>query len=133
MAWYDKLNAYIKAAYVPDNDAQVAGEFLRTISKWWLEFARNILVVSTLAYFAVRSDSLALKIFAGSCIAALVFYLVSYANAGRFNFFPYIKRPKLHLLVNGVAWIIVYAALYYGSTLALMGVFGSLKDIIGAR
>jgi hypothetical protein len=40
-------------------------EFLESLFKIWLEFVRNAIVVTGLAFFAAKSDSILLKLFAG--------------------------------------------------------------------
>ena len=133
MAWTDKIKAYFAAAYVPGKGTQTISELVRTITRWWLEFTRNILVVATITFFAVQSDSWALKIFALIAIAALVLYATALSHHGHFNFFPYIKTPWLHRLINGFTWVALYVFLYVGGLQALIAIFASLKGFLSPR
>jgi hypothetical protein len=63
MSMLEKLNVYWNAAFVRHTGDYETALWFRHASRWWLDFFRNLVVVSTVYYLAERSDSTVLKIF----------------------------------------------------------------------
>lgn len=129
--WLDKVNAYFAAAYVPYRTDQQVGAFIRLVCRWWLEFARNVLVVATLGFLAEKSDSTSLKAFAIVTSIALIAYLSTYQQHGSFTFFPYIKRPRLRFWANSIVTLLVYAALIGAWWSVFNNALNALAKVVG--
>src|SRR3954451_8502488 len=115
MSAWDKLNAYFEAAFVRHTHDYNAAIMIQRLTKWWLEFARNILVVGGLYYLAEKSDSTALKIFSYINLAALFAYMTSHFNNWSFRLFPYIQKRALYNIVNLGIWLVFALGLSFGS------------------
>lgn len=113
MTWLDRVNAYFAAAYKPNTVGQQVGSWFRSASRWWMEFARNVLVVGTLLFLADKTNSIALKVFGLLTACAMVVYIYSFHQFGRIDLFPYIKDPKRHRWTNGIAWVAISTALFF--------------------
>jgi hypothetical protein len=123
----EKINNYWNAAFVRHTVDYETSLKARHATKWWLDFFRNLVVVSTVYYLAERSDSTVLKIFSYVYYAALLAFVSSYFNTWSFRFFPYIKNPKMNFWVNGLVWIVLALAVFVGCFAALGAVFRSLS------
>src|SRR4030095_17220850 len=123
----EKIDAYLQAAFVRHTSDYQTALWARHATKWWLDFFRNLVVVSTVYYLAERSDSTVLKIFSYAYYAALLGFVSSYFNTWSFRFFPYIKNPKTNFWVNGLIWIALALAVFQGCFIALGAVFTSLS------
>lgn len=123
----DKFVAYLNAAFVRHTSDYETALWARQATKWWLDFFRNLVVVSTVYYLAERSDSTVLKLFSYVYACALVAFVSSYFNTWSFRFFPYIKNPKTNFWVNLLIWVVLYMAVSIGCYIALAAVFKSLS------
>jgi hypothetical protein len=83
----EKLVAYLNAAFQRHQTDYEVSLWARQASKWWLDFFRNIVVVSTVYYLAERSDSTVLKVFSYAYYGALIWFVSSYFNTWSFRFF----------------------------------------------
>jgi hypothetical protein len=79
---------------------QKFSENLRAISKWLLEFIRNIAVVSAIKFFATRADSIALHVVAEVGAFAVAATLATYVTPYRFTGWDAIRNPTLRNTLN---------------------------------
>jgi hypothetical protein len=71
----DGLARYLNAAVGLRENA--FNDAIQRLCRWWLEFARNVLVVGGFLYIAVRSGDTALIIFAWISLGVLNIYMLS--------------------------------------------------------
>ena len=126
---FQKFVDYMNAAIVPHPVDLQVGTVIAHVLRWWLEFARNLLVVGGFFYLAEASGNAALKIFAWINLAVLMATVTLLFNSWHLRPFPSIKRPRLRVAVNGAVWFVLWAILFYGSIYAFLEVFQSLKVI----
>jgi hypothetical protein len=123
----EKFNAYLNAAFVRHTADYETSLWARHASKWWLDFFRNIVVVSTVYYLAEKSGNTVLKFFSYAYYGVLIAFVGSHFNTWSFRFFPYIKNPKTNIWINGLIWIVLYTVVTTGCYIALATVFKSLS------
>jgi hypothetical protein len=123
------FNRYLQAAYVPHPTDYWAALHIRSFAKWWMDLCRNFIVVAVLQFFAQRSGSLALKVFADITFLVFLAYCSSHFNNWHFFFFPYIRNHRLKLAVNMVLWLIVYGLMFYGAIIGVALVYAELVKV----
>lgn len=80
-------------------DEQAASDELRIISRWWLEFARNVVAVAGLQLLAEATDNWLLGAVAFAAYSALFLYCFSYVRWVIPNVFPSLKNQNLRALI----------------------------------
>lgn len=80
-------------------DEQAASDELRIISRWWLEFARNVVAVAGLQLLAEATDNWLLGAVAFAAYSALFLYCFSYVRWIIPNVFPSLKNQNLRALI----------------------------------
>ena len=93
-------------------DEQAASDELRTISRWWLEFARNVVTVAGLQLLAEATDNLLLRTVAVAAYSALFLFCFSYVRWVLPNVFPSLKNQNVRALILLVVLICVAAVGY---------------------
>jgi hypothetical protein len=126
-----KFIDYLRAAVIPRSPvSDEATALLTRTFRWWLEFARNLLVVASFFFIAQASNILVLKIFAVLNILALFGMVCMFFFSWYLRPFPYIKSPRLYRVTNEVLWGIIFAVMVFGSAYAFVEVIKALKVIV---
>jgi hypothetical protein len=115
MNWWITLRRHM----LDPKDELAASDELRTISRWWLEFARNVVTVAGLQLLAEATDNALLRTVAVAAYAALFLFCFSYVRWVIPNVFPSLKNQNLRALillvvlicVAGVGYLFIDAAL----------------------
>lgn len=116
--WLERLSQYIKDGYHRHDMDYQTGVHIRSFVRWWMEFCRNFIVVVIINYLAEKSGSKILIGFAWVTYFIFYAYVTSYFNNWSFTFFPYIKRPHIHFLVNAGIWVPLTTAVLIGCSVA---------------
>ena len=95
MDWWITLRRHM----LDPKDEQVASDELRTISRWWLEFARNVVTVAGLQLLAEATDNALLRTVAVAAYAALFLFCFSYVRWVIPNVFPSLKNQNVRALI----------------------------------
>lgn len=125
----EKIEIYLEATFVRHRHDYEIAILARQFSKWWLDFARNILVVGGLYYSTDKSGSTTLKVFSYINLAALFWYMMAYFNTWSFRPFPFIQNGFWYAFVNFGIWLIMYAVMLGASVAGFVLVFQSLAVI----
>jgi hypothetical protein len=80
-------------------DEQAASDELRAISRWWLEFARNVVTVAGLQLLAEATDNGLLRAVAFAAYLALFLFCFSYVRWVIPNVFPSLKNQNVRALI----------------------------------
>ena len=104
--------ASLRKHLLDPKDEQAASDELRAISKWWLEFARNVVAVAGLQLLAEATDNWVLRAVAFAAYSALFIYCFSYVRWVIPNVFPSLKNQNVRALILLAILICVAVAGY---------------------
>ena len=91
--------ASVRKHLLDPKDEQAASDELRVISRWWLEFARNVITVAGLQLLAEATDNWLLRAVAFAAYSALFVYCFSYVRWWVIpNVFPSIKNQNVRVM-----------------------------------
>jgi hypothetical protein len=124
-----KVLVAIEAAYVPHPGDYWAALQIRAFAKWWMDLCRNFIVVAVLQFFAQRSGSLALHIFADFTFLVFMGYCTSHFNTWHFFFFPNIRNTRIKMVVNMLLWLAVYLTIFSATIIGLYTVNAELIKV----
>lgn len=107
----------IRRHLLDPKEERAASEELRAISRWWLEFARNVVAVAGLQLLAEATDNWLLRAVAFVAYSALFLYCFSYVRIP--DVFLAVKNENLRVLillaillfVLGVGYLLIDAGL----------------------
>lgn len=123
------LKEYIEQGFVlHDSDIWVTKQ-IRAFAKWWLELARNAIVVTGLIYLADKSNSVTLKVFAYGTSIVLLGYCMSHLNTWSFRFVPGIKHERINRVANAAAWGVISGCIFGPVIFMMVGVFQALLSL----
>jgi hypothetical protein len=91
--------ASLRKHLLDPKDEQAASDELRVISRWWLEFARNVITVAGLQLLAEATDNWLLRAVAFAAYSALFVYCFSYVRWVIPNVFPSFKNQNVRALI----------------------------------
>ena len=91
--------ATVRKHLLDPKDEETASDELRVISRWWLEFARNVVTVAGLQLLAEATDNSLLRAVAVAAYAALFLYCFSYVRWVIPNVFPSLKNQNVRALI----------------------------------
>ena len=91
--------ATVRKHLLDPKDEEAASDELRVISRWWLEFARNVVTVAGLQLLAEATDNALLRAVAVAAYAALFLYCFSYVRWAIPNVFPSLKNQNVRALI----------------------------------
>ncbi len=92
--------ASVRKHLLDPKDEQAASDELRVISRWWLEFARNVITVAGLQLLAEATDNWLLRAVAFAAYSALFVYCFSYVRWWVIpNVFPSIKNQNVRVMI----------------------------------
>jgi hypothetical protein len=91
--------ASVRKHLLDPKDEQAASDELRIISRWWLEFARNVVTVAGLQLLAEATDNWLLRAVAFAAYFALFMYCFSYVRWVIPNVFPALKNQNVRALI----------------------------------
>jgi hypothetical protein len=87
----------IRRHLLDPKEERAASEELRAISRWWLEFARNVVTVAGLQLLAEATDNWLLRAVAFVAYSALFLYCFSYFRIP--DVFLAVKNENLRVLI----------------------------------
>jgi hypothetical protein len=101
--------ASVRKHLLDPKDEQAASDELRVISRWWLEFARNVVTVAGLQLLAEATDNWLLRAVAFAAYSALFVYCFSYVRWVIPNVFPSLRNQNIRALILIVVliWILI--------------------------
>jgi hypothetical protein len=91
--------ASVRKHLLDPKDEEAASDELRVISRWWLEFARNVVTVAGLQLLAEATDNWLLRAVAFAAYSALFLYCFSYVRWIIPNVFPSLKNENVRALI----------------------------------
>ena len=91
--------ASVRKHLLDPRDEQAASDELRVISRWWLEFARNVVTVAGLQLLAEATDNWLLRAVAFAAYSALFVYCFSYVRWVIPNVFPSLRNQDVRALI----------------------------------
>src|SRR5262250_2661589 len=103
MRWNDFLS---KSLQVHPKTAPAAA-VSRAVAKWWLDLARNLVVIGALQYVAFRSGNMILK---GLSLGTYLFfftYFMTQFDLWSFNPFYSVKNPRLKPALSVLSHVVV--------------------------
>ena len=103
MRWNDFLSKSIQVHPKTLPAAAVS----RAVAKWWLDLARNLVVIGALQYVAFRSGNMILK---GLSLGTYLFffaYFMTQFDLWSFNPFYSVKNPRLHAALSVLSHVVV--------------------------
>jgi hypothetical protein len=93
-------------------EEEVASDELRVLSRWWLEFARNVVTVAGLQLLAEATDNWLLRAVAFAAYSALFLYCFSYVRWVIPNVFPSLRNGNVRALILIAVLICILIAGY---------------------
>ena len=91
--------AIVRRHLLDPKEEEAASDELRVVSRWWLEFARNVVTVAGLQLLAEATDNWLLRAVAFAAYSALFVYCFSYVRWVIPNVFPSLRNQNVRALI----------------------------------